>query len=193
MIPRIAVFFMAGVLLFSAPALARSTKKMTAGIMALGNIQILSTMPNLDPGPGGGAFFDYRFNQRFSITIDAWATTHDGTSRSAGDNSIQILGIPTGTLKIYIMDDETSKWDPYVGVGIGAYATTEGSIANGTNGVGLGAQIETGVDYYFSDILSAGFAGVFRSTAIINSLSNSGTNASALLPYTLVAKAGFHF
>lgn len=172
---------------------ARSSHNRTIGVMGMGNIQLLNTIPQFDPGPGGGAYFDYRFNQRFSITLDAWATTHGGTGRSSGDDGIELLGIPTFTIKLYFMDSESSRWDPYAGIGIGAYASSEGDIENGTNGVGLGAQIDVGFDYHLSDILSLGFAGIFRSAGIITSLSNSGNNATALIPYSLVAKVGFHF
>lgn len=174
-------------------AFARSSKTLTLGPIAIGNIQLLNTFPQFDPGPGGGVYFDYRFNQRFSLTIDAWATVHQGSGISDGDNDIVIMGLPTATLKLYLLDDEASKWDPYLGVGLGAYATTEGSLADGTNGVGLGAQIDVGIDYHFTDVISVGFDGIFRSMSIITSLSNSGNNALALIPYSLVAKVGFHF
>lgn len=160
--------------------------------MGIGNIQLLNSIPQFDPGPGGGAYFDYRFNQRFSVTLDAWATTHKGDGPSAGDD-FEILGIPTFTIKLYLIDDEASRWDPYAGIGIGAYATTEGDIPNGTNGVGLGAQIDVGVDYHVSDVFSVGFSGIFRSAAIITSLAASGNNALALIPYSLVGRIGFHF
>lgn len=172
---------------------ARSTNAMTAGIMGMGNIQILESLPELDPGPGGGAYFDYRFNQRFSLTVEAWATTHGGADRSDGDEGIELLGIPTFTLRMYLLSDEMSKWDPYLGIGIGAYATSEGTIENGTNGVGLGAQIDVGFDYYFSDVFSAGFAGVFRSAGIVTSLRNNANNATAVIPFSLVARFGYHF
>lgn len=184
------------ILLLSLPfqAKARSSKKLTIGLLAMGNIQLLETIPEFGPGPGGGVYFDYRFNQRFSIQIDAWATTHSGTGPSSGDGGIELLGIPTFTIKLYFMDDETSRWDPYAGIGIGVFALSEGSVENGTNGVGLGGQIEVGFDYYFSDLISAGFSGVFRSAGIIQSLSNSsGNNATAVIPFSLVGRLGFHF
>jgi len=172
---------------------ARSSKNLTIGLMGMGNIQLLNTIPEFDPGPGGGVYFDYRFNQRFSIQIDAWATTHDGTGPSRGDNGIELIGIPTFTIKVYFMDDETSRWDPYAGIGIGIFATSEGTIENGTNGLGLGGQIDVGFDYYLSDLFSLGFSGVFRSAGIITSLSNSGNNATAIIPFSLIGRLGFHF
>lgn len=190
------IFFLALIITvagFSLQAIARSSKNLTIGLMGMGNIQLLDTIPEFDPGPGGGIYFDYRFNQRFSITIDAWCTTHSGSGPSAGDNGIEFLGIPTFTIKLYFMDDETSRWDPYAGLGIGVFATSEGSVENGTNGVGLGGQIEVGFDYYFSDLISAGFGGVFRSAGIITSLSNDNNNAIAIIPFTLMARLGFHF
>lgn len=179
-------------LVYPATGQARSSRDMTIGIMGMGNIQLLETIPEFDPGPGGGAYFDYRFNQRFSIQVDAWATTHDGTDRSAGDSGIEFVGIPTFTIKLYVSDNETSRWDPYAGIGIGVFATSEGSIENGTNGLGLGAQIDVGFDYHLSDIFSVGLGGVFRSAGIITSLSNNRNNATAIIPYSLVARLGFH-
>src|SRR3990167_5412501 len=82
---------------------ARSSKNMTIGILAMGNFQLIDTQPEFDPGPGGGIYFDYRFNQRFSIQIDAWATNHSGNNNFDGD-SFEILGIPTFTIKLYFMD-----------------------------------------------------------------------------------------
>lgn len=172
---------------------ARSTHNMTIGIMAMGNLQLLTTTPEFDIGPGGGVYFDYRFNQRFSVTVDAWASTHDGLGRSDGDNGIEFLGLPTCTIKMYLLNNEEGRWDPYIGMGLGVYATSEGSIENGTNGVGLGAQIDVGFDYYLSDLFSVGMAGIFRSAGIITSLNNNGNNATAIIPYSLIARAGFHF
>ena len=125
---------------------ARSSKNLTIGILGMANIQLLDTIPELKMGPGGGIYFDYRFNQRFSIQIDAWATTHGGEGPSSGDGGIEFLGIPTFTIKLYFMDDETSRWDPYAGIGIGIFALSEGRVENGTNGVGLGGQIAVGFD-----------------------------------------------
>lgn len=174
-------------------ASARSSKSKTLGVLGMANIQLLNSIPQLDPGPGGGAYFDYRFNQRFSVMVDAWATTHGGSGPSAADDSIQILGIPTFTIKMYFMDDESSRFDPYAGIGIGAYALTEGNVENGSNGIGLGAHIDVGFDYQFTDTLSAGFSGIFRSTALIANLNSSGNNTLAMIPFSLVTRLGFHF
>ena len=98
------IFLVILFLLASSTSFARPAKDITLGLMGMGNIQLVETKTNLDPGPGGGVYFDYRFNQRFSMTVDMWATTHDGTGRSDDDNSIQILGIPTATIKLYLLD-----------------------------------------------------------------------------------------
>lgn len=186
----LATAFLFGV--YSQPASARSSKPRTLGIMGMGNIQLIDATPELDPGAGGGIYFDYRFNQRFSITTSAWVTDHDGAGGSDGDNGILLLGIPDVTIKLYFLSDESSNWDPYAGIGIGVYALTEGSRESGGNGVGIGAHVDLGVDYYASDVISLGFAGIFRSAAIITSISDN-SNASAIIPFSLVGKIGFHF
>lgn len=181
-------------LLSSLPAQAdTSDKKITLGFMGMGNVQLVNSSTNIDPGPGGGVFFDYRFNHRFSMDVSVWATTHDGTGGSNGDNSIQILGIPTATIKLYLNDNENSPWDPYLGIGIGVYAMTEGSTPNGTNGVGMGGKIDIGCDYRLTDILSVGLDGVFNSAGIITGLEGgNGSHSDAIIPYSLIAKIGFH-
>ncbi len=168
---------------------ARSTKNSTVGLLGLGNIQLLNTTPEIQIGPGGGMYFDYRFNQRFSLTVEAWASIHNGTGRSNGDNSIMLLGVPTATIKMYFMDDEASKWDPYAGLGIGVYAIGG---SNGSNGLGLGGQVALGFDYYFTDTFSTGFEGTFRSAGIITGTSGTN-NATAIIDYSLIAKFGYHF
>ncbi|EKD42278.1 MAG: hypothetical protein ACD_73C00227G0001 [uncultured bacterium] len=177
--------------LLSSTSFARSTHNISVGVMGMGNIQLLDVNPEINIGPGGGMYFDYRFNQRFSLTLDAWGTIHSGTGASSGDGGIALLGIPTATIKMYFMDDEASKWDPYAGLGIGAYAIT-GSDAVGANGLGLGAQIEVGFDYLISDSFSVGFAGVFRSAGIITGLSGNNS-ATAIIPFSLAGKAAYHF
>ncbi|HBF12411.1 MAG TPA: hypothetical protein DDW49_03320 [Deltaproteobacteria bacterium] len=189
---KLGMFFIISLLL-SSSSYARSDKNKTFGLMVMGNFQLIDTTPNLDPGYGGGLYFDYRFNQRFSITADAWLATHDGEGSSDGDNSIELLGIPTVTLKYYFMKDEASNWDPYAGIGVGLYALTEGSVENGTNGFGLGAQIDVGFDYYFNNSISAGFAGIFHSVGIVHSLGDGGSDSSAILPFSVVGKVGYHF
>jgi len=166
----------------------------TISLIGMGNIMLIQTSPQLDPGPGGGVSFDYRFNNQFSLETTVLVTTHDGKGTSNDEGGIEFLGIPTLDLKYYVIGGGT--FDPYIGLGIGAYAISEGSKENGTNGVGMGAQISVGFDYYLSQSFSLGFAGTFRSIAIITSLDapGSGTsNATALLPYTLAGKIGFHF
>lgn len=171
---------------------ARSTKNNTFGIMGMGNIQLFDTNPEFKTGGGGGIYYDYRFNQRFSVSADIWVTTHDGEGNSRNDNGIEILGIPTTTLKLYLFDSE-SKWDPYVGMGIGVYYMSEGGIENGTNGIGIGAHIDLGFDYYINDTFSVGFSGVFRSAGIIRNLDGNNNSATALVPFNLIARGGYHF
>ncbi|OGQ06613.1 MAG: hypothetical protein A3G32_01830 [Deltaproteobacteria bacterium RIFCSPLOWO2_12_FULL_40_28] len=187
------IIFLTLLILMPWYAEARSAKNKTVGVYGMGNIQLLGTEPEYAPGPGGGAYFDYRFNHRFSLTVDAWVTTHNGDDSSNGDDDIVLLGIPTATLKLYFIDDESSKWDPYAGIGLGVFALTEGSTANGTNGVGLGAQIDVGFDYHFTDIIALGFSGIFRSAGIIHNLDGGNNSATAIIPFSLVARLGFHF
>lgn len=177
------------------PYRAAQAENMTVSLIGMGNIFLVDTSPQLDPGPGGGVSFDYRLNSRFSIETTVLVTTHSGIGTSSGDGSIEFLGIPTVDLKYYFLNQE-GKFEPYVAAGVGAYAISEGSREDGTNGVGMGSQLSVGVDYYVSESFSLGFEGTFRSIAIISSLSAPGTgesNATALLPYTLAAKVGFHF
>lgn len=180
-----------GLLFIPNSLFARSSYDKTVGIMALGNVQLFDSAPLMDFGFGGGAFFDYRFNQRFSLTVDSWFTLHDGR-KGSNDNGFAFLGIPTTTLKLYILDNDVSRWDPYIGIGLGIYALTEGSVDNGTSGAGLGAQLEVGVNYYLSNAFSLGVSGVFRSVAIV-SFDQDPTEALAIVPYTLMARIGYHF
>lgn len=174
----------------SSSALAR--EGMTISIVGAGNILLVDTKPQLSPGPGGGVSFDYRFNDRFSLEAGVMITTHDGTGSSNGDNGVLLMSLPTVDFKYYVLTDEELAWDPYVGIGVGMYFATEGSQNDNSGGVGLGSQILVGFDYYFSQTISAGFEGVFRSIALITG-GNSGQNATAILPYTLMGKVGFHF
>lgn len=174
---------------FSSSAQAR--EGMSVYITGLGNVMLVDTKPELDPGAGGGISFDYRFNQHFSIETSVMISSHDGSGNSNGDNGILLVGIPTVDLKYYLLNNDHA-WDPYVGLGVGMYFTTEGTSNDNSGGVGMGAQLAVGFDYYFSDTISAGFEGTFRSIALITG-GSGGNNATALLPYTLAGKIGFHF
>ncbi len=163
----------------------------TIGANLYGSIPLVDTLPVVDPGIGGGVYFDYRFNQRFSLTIEAFSIVQDGTGPSGGEGSLLFFGVPTGTLKIYLLKT-TSKFDPYVGLGLGLYFLSEGNVSNSSFGVGLGAQIEVGFDYYLSDSFSVGVAGTYRAVGLINKLSGTA-NATTYMPYTLLGKFGYHF
>ena len=178
---------------FSFSSQARSSKPRTAGLMGLGQFQLIDSNVEFDFGLGGGAFFDYRFNQRFSTTIDVWMTHHNGSGTSNGDDGMNLWGIPTFTLKYYLMPNEDSKFDPYVGMGIGLFMLSEGDIDNDSGGIGIGAQAELGLDYYFNDTISAGFSTIFRSAGLITGADNDDDKSVAVIPMALVLKVGVHF
>lgn len=198
---RLTIFALA-LAFFALPALAEDdydepssgggiVNSRTLGGTIYGSVQLVDTLPTLDPGIGGGVFFDNRFNDRFSIAIEAFAITQDGDGASGAENSIEFLGIPTATIKLYLLG-ATSKFDPYIGIGIGVYALTEGSIDNSSFGLGIGAQIETGLDYVLTDTLALSVGGVYRSVGLLNSLSGTA-NATTYMPYTLFGRIGYKF
>lgn len=163
----------------------------TLGGSIYGSFQLVDTLPIVDPGLGGGLFFDYRFNQRFAMELEAFVIFQDGDKASAGEGGISFYGIPTGTLKMYFLSNAT-KLDPYFGVGLGVYMLSEGGIDNNTFGVGLGAQIAVGLDYNLTDHLVLSAGGTYRSVGLINSL-NGTSNASTYMPYTLFGRVGYRF
>lgn len=163
----------------------------TFGGTIYGSIQLVDTLPTLDLGIGGGVFFDNRFNDRFSIAIESFAVTQDGKGASSAENSIEFLAIPTATIKLYLLG-ATTKLDPYVGIGIGLYLLTEGEVDNSSFGLGLGAQIETGLDYLITDTLTLSVGGVYRSVGLLNSFSGTA-NATTYMPYTLFGRIGYKF
>lgn len=166
-------------------------KNKTIGGTIFGSIQLVDTTPVVDPGIGGGLFFDYRFNSRFSITLESFWITQDGTGRSQGEGSVEFLGIPTTTFKYYPIGNQYIV-DPYFGIGIGFYALTEGKIKDNSFGMGLGAQIEIGMDYALTNQLSLGVGGTYRSIGMLNSLSGTA-NATTYMPYTLFGRIGYRF
>lgn len=170
---------------------AASSFNKTIGGSIYGSVPLVDTLPNVDAGIGGGAYFDYRMNQRFSVTLEAFAITQDGTDRSNGEGSIEFMGIPTVTFKIYFLEEGT-KMDPYAGIGVGFFLLTEGGIGDSTGGAGIGAQVEVGFDYLLTDHLSIGAAGTFRSVGLITKFSGAA-NATVYMPYTLQGKIGYHF
>jgi hypothetical protein len=139
----------------------------TIGGMVVGSIQLVDTLPVVGLGIGGGAFFDYRFNDRFSLTVESFFTTQDGTGRSGGEGSIEFLCVPATTFKVYLAN-ANAKIDPYLGIGIGIYYLTEGSVANSTSGLGIGAQIEIGLDYDLANNLMLAVGGTYRSVGLVN-------------------------
>ncbi len=163
----------------------------TLGASVYGSIQLVDTLPLVDMGIGGGAFFDWRFNERFSLMVESFFTTQDGRGQSAADRSIEFLCIPASTFKVYI-PTKTPQLDPYIGLGIGFYHLREGDVEDDTAGFGIGAQIEVGIEYLLADNLMVGVGGTYRSVGLINSLTGPA-NASTYMPYTLFGRVGYRF
>jgi len=163
----------------------------SVGLGPVGNVYVVDTNPELDPGIGGYVYFDYRWSPQFSTQFGVIVTTQDGTGISSGDNGIEFLGIPTFDLKFYILS-EPSRWDPYGLIGMGVYATTEGSVNNGTWAVGIGANLGLGTDFYITEKWSVGLAFVFRSIGLITDTSGSN-NGTALFPFSMMGNVAYHF
>lgn len=183
--------FFACFCLFSPLAQAYGDYNKTIGVSVYGSIPLVDTLPEMDLGIGGGMFFDYRFNERFSLMIEGFFTTQDGKGRSNGEGNINMIAVPEITFKAYILNN-ASRIDPYIGVGVGLYALTEGSASNSTGGFGVGANIEVAMEINIADNLMGAVGGTFRSVGIINSLSGTA-NASAIMPYTLFGRIGYRF
>lgn len=175
--------------LAAAPALAR--QGFAIGMGPIGNIYLIDTIPVMDPGVGGHVFFNYRFAEQVSFETSFLMTTQDGTDVSANDGGILFFGMPTFDVKFYFLTGDP-RFDPFVATGLGLYWVTEGSTGNSTGGIGLGAQLGLGFDYYFTDQVSAGFAGVFRSIALITNLGTPSAS-TAIFPYSLLGNVAFHF
>ncbi len=163
----------------------------SVGLGPVGNIFVVDSRPELDPGVGGYVFFDYRWSPQFSTQFGVMVTTEDGTGISDGDNGIEFLGIPTFDLKFYILK-EPSRWDPYALIGMGVYAVTEGTAKDGTTAVGIGANMGIGTDFYITESLSVGLAAIFRSIGLIDSTSGPN-NGTALFPFSLMGNIAYHF
>jgi hypothetical protein len=163
----------------------------TVGIGPVGNLFVVDSNPELDPGVGGYLFFDYRWSPQFSTQISVLVTTEDGTGISNGDNGIEFLGIPTFDLKFYILSRE-SRWDPYGLIGVGVYAVSEGSVDNGTFALGIGADLGIGCDFYISERFSFGLTTIFRSIGLIDSVSGP-QNGKALFPLSLMGNFAYHW
>lgn len=175
--------------LIGRPAEAR--QGFAIGLGPIGNIFLVDTIPVMDPGIGGHVFFNYRFHEQLAFETTFLMTTQDGTNVSAGDNGILFLGMPTFDIKFYFLKDDP-RWDPYISTGLGVYWLTEGSVGNSTGGVGLGAQLGVGFDFYLSQQISLGFAGVFRSIGLITNLGTPSAS-TAVFPYSLLGNVAFHF
>lgn len=161
------------------------------GLGPVGNIYLVDTIPIMQPGVGGHVFFQYRFHEQVAFETSFMMSSQDGSNVSSGDGGILFLGMPTLDGKYFFLKDDP-KFDPYVAVGIGVYWLTEGKVSNNTGGVGLGAQIGVGVDYYVADNISVGFQGTFRPIALITSLGTPSAS-TAIFPYTLAGNVAFHF
>lgn len=175
--------------LLAAPVEAR--RGFAIGLGPLGNIYVIDTVPVMDPGIGGYTYFGYRFIEQLAFQAGFLITTQGGTNVSAADNGILFLGMPTLDLKYYFLTGEPA-FDPYVSIGTGFYILTEGNISNDTGGVGVGANLGLGVDYYLSERISIGLEGVFRTIGIISDL-GTPSNSRAIFPYSLMANIAFHF
>ncbi len=173
------------------PAVTEARRGFSVGLGPVGNIFVIDTIPVLNPGWGGHTFFQYRFADQFAFQAAFILSTQSGTGVSAGDSGILFLGMPTVDLKYYFLRD-APRFDPFVSIGTGLYIMTEGGISNSTGGVGIGANLGAGFDYFFTPIVSAGFHGVFRSIAIISDFSTP-SNSSAVFPFSLMANIAFHF
>jgi outer membrane protein W len=157
----------------------------------VGNVFIVDSNPDLNPGAGGYLFFDYRWSPQFSTQFGFMISDQDGTGISKGDDDILLMGFPTFDLKFYMLSNP-SRWDPYALIGMGIYILTEGSVSNGTKAVGIGANLGLGFDYYVSEKLSLGLGAIFRSIGLIDS-TNSTNNGTALFPFTMLGNIAYHF
>jgi len=156
----------------------------------VGNIYVVDSNTQLDPGIGGFLAFDYRFHQHWSAEVGVMVTLQDGTGISAGDNNTLLLGIPTFDLKYYFLGE--SRWDPYVLMGVGFYALTEGSNNNGTTCVGIGANMGVGTDFYITERFSVGVTASFRAIALIESIGGN-RNGNSLYPFSMNGNFAYHF
>lgn len=184
------LFSVLTLLIASSNAFAQDYNK-TIGGTVYGSIPLADTLPEVSMGIGGGMFFDYRFNERFSIMIESFFTTQDGKGRSNGEGSIEFMALPAVNFKLYLLNNSVSI-DPYIGIGVGLYYMTEGNASNSTGGFGMGAQVEVGLEYHVAENLLASVGGTYRSIGLINSLSGPA-NATVFMPYTLFGRIGYRF
>ncbi len=190
---RFKLFFILPVitLCFVMTAEAQDRRGFAVGMGPVGNVYVIDTVPVMDPGIGGYTFFQYRFLEQLAFQAGFMITTQGGSSVSANDDSILFLGMPTIDLKYYFLTGD-SAFDPFISLGTGFYILTEGDVSNNSGGVGIGANLGVGVDYYVTQTISVGFEGVFRSIGIISDL-GTPSNSTAIFPYSLMANVAFHF
>ncbi len=185
------IMFVALMLVVLAPLRSEARQGFAVGVGPIGNIYLIDTLPILSPGVGGHVFFQYRFHEQMAFETTFMMSSQDGANVSSPEGGILFLGMPTLDIKYFFFKDDP-KFDPYVGTGIGLYWLTEGKVSNSTGGIGLGAQIDLGVDYYVTDVISVGFQGTFRPIAVITSLGTPSAS-TAIFPYTLAGNVAFHF
>ncbi len=183
------LMLLASTLILQKPAEAR--QGFAVGLGPIGNIYLIDTLPVMDPGFGGHVFFSYRFQDQMAFETTFLISSQDGTNVSNNDNGILFLAMPTVDIKYYLLKNDP-RFDPFVSTGIGLYWLTEGSIGNSSGGVGLGAQLGVGFDFYVADTISVGFTGNFRSIGLITNLGTPSAS-TALFPYTLQGNVAFHF
>lgn len=163
----------------------------TFGLGPIGTVFAVDGSPEMDPGVGGTLFFDYRWSPQLSTQVSVIVTTQDGKNIDRADRGIELLGIPAFDIKYYVLTD-VSKWDPYLMIGIGFYAISEGTKSNGTFAVGVGSNAGVGSDFYLTDKWSLGLNVSFKSIGLIDS-TNSGNNGKAIFPVMFNGNVGYHF
>ncbi len=157
-------------------------------LLGVGNFFLTDSHPDLKIGPGGGLGIDFRFNQHWALNGDFFFSMHDGSGLSAADDSVWLLGIPSINMKFYPMAEESSI-EPYISAGLGVYIVTEGDVSDNSGGVGVGAQLGIGADFYVTEKISLGLAAQFRSIGLIQGNSQS----EALINFSMLGNVAFHF
>ncbi len=170
---------------------AEARRGFSVGIGPMGNIYLIDTIPVMNPGIGGFTYFQYRFAEQFAFQAGFFITRQSGTNVSSGDSGMLLLGMPTLDLKFFFLSGDP-RFDPFVKLGTGVYFLTEGSVSDNTGGIGVGTNLGVGFDYFFSETISAGFEGVFRTIGIISDFGTPSAS-SAIFPYSLMANVAFHF
>ncbi len=170
---------------------ASARRGFAIGLGPVGNIFLIDTIPVMNPGIGGYTYFQYRFAEQFAFQASFLITHQSGTNVSSGDGGILFLGMPTLDLKYYFLTGDP-RFDPFVSIGTGLFILTEGSRSDGTGGIGVGANLGVGFDYYVTEAVSVGFEGVFRTVGIISDF-GTPSSSSAFFPYSLMANVAFHF